>query len=77
MSGSWLALIVVCLVVGIVIGVITGLAGVEMPWWSWVIVGLVIATVTSAWEAYGRRRKSPGEPVVEEEVEAEVRESDE
>ncbi|MFZ9668532.1 MAG: hypothetical protein ACO3CR_01585 [Solirubrobacterales bacterium] len=73
---SWLGLIAVCLVVGIVIGLITGLAGVEMPWWSWVIVGVVIATVTSIWEAYGRRKNAPGETVVEEEVEEEVRESE-
>lgn len=73
---SWLGLIAVCLVVGIVIGLITGFAGVEMPWWSWVIVGVVIATVTSIWEAYGRRKNAPGETVVEEEVEEEVRESE-
>ena len=74
---SWLGLIVLCLVFGVVIGVITGFAGVEMPWWSWVIVGVVVATLTSVWEAYNRKKKAPGETVVETEVEEEVRESDE
>ena len=77
MNGGWLALIVVCLVVGVLIGGITALTGLEMPWWSWVIVGVVVATLTSVWEAYNRKKKAPGETVVETEVEEEVRESDE
>ena len=67
MSGrSWLALIFVYLVIGLVVGVIAWFFGVEMPWWSWAIVGVVIAAISSAWEAYRRRKKAPGQTEVEE-----------
>lgn len=65
---SWLGPIVVCLVIGVVIGVVTGVAGVETSWWYFVIVGLVVATLASVWEAYRRRKKAPGETEVEEEA---------
>lgn len=67
MSGSnWLALIVVSLTVGIVVGVVAAFFGVEMPWWSWAIVGVVVVAISSAWEAYRRRNKGPGQTEVEE-----------
>ena len=69
MGGSnWLALIVVSLVVGIVVGVVAGFFGLEMemPWWSWAIVGVVVVAISSAWEAYRRRNKGPGQTEVEE-----------
>ena len=67
MSGrSWLALIVVAVVVGLVVGVIAGFLGLEMPWWSWAIVGAVVAAIASGWEAYRRRKKAPGQTEVEE-----------
>lgn len=74
---SWLGVAVVCILIGLVIGVVTGFAGVEMSWWYFVIVGVVVATIASVWEAYGRRKKAPGETEVETVVEEEVRESDE
>lgn len=67
MRGSnWLALIVISLGVGIVVGVVTGFFGLEMPWWSWAIVGVVVVAISSAWEAYRRRNKGPGRTEVEE-----------
>lgn len=67
MSGkNWLSLIVVSVVVGLVVGVVAGIFGLEMPWWSWAIVGAVVAVITSAWEAYGRRKKALGQTEVEE-----------
>lgn len=65
-GSSWLALIVVSLVVGIVVGVVAAFFGVEMPWWSWAIVGVVVVAISSAWEAYRRRNKGPGQTEVEE-----------
>lgn len=59
-GSSWLALIGVSVVVGLVVGVIAGLFGLEMPWWSWAIVGVVIVASSSAWEAYRRRKKAQG-----------------
>lgn len=67
-GGSWLSLIVVSLVVGLVVGLIAGVAGVEMPWWGWAIVGAVIVAVTSAWSAYRQRKKDLGQTEVEEEA---------
>ncbi len=67
MSGrSWLVLIVVSVAFGLVVGVVAGFFGLEMPWWSWAIVGVVIAAISSAWEAYRRRKKAPGQTEVEE-----------
>jgi Flp pilus assembly protein TadB len=63
-----LALIVVSVAVGLVVGVVAGFFGLEMPWWSWAIVGAVVAVITSAWEAYGRRKKALGQTEVEEEA---------
>lgn len=74
---SWLGVAVVCVLIGLVIGVVTGFAGVEMSWWYFVIVGVVVATISSVWEAYNRKKKAPGETVVEAEVEEEVREPQE
>jgi Flp pilus assembly protein TadB len=67
MSGkNWLSLIVVSVVVGLVVGVVAGIFGLEMPWWSWAIVGVVVVAISSAWEAYRRRNKGPGQTEVEE-----------
>lgn len=63
---NWLALIVISLGVGIVVGVVAGSFGLEMPWWSWAIVGVVVVAISSAWEAYRRRNKGPGQTEVEE-----------
>lgn len=69
MSGkNWLTLIVVSVVVGLVVGLVAGIFGLEMPWWSWAIVGAVIAAISSAWEASRRRKKTPGQTEVEEEA---------
>lgn len=65
-GSSWLVLIIVALVVGLVVGVIAGLFGLEMPWWSWAIVGAAVAVITSAWEAYSRRKKALGQTELEE-----------
>lgn len=63
---NWLALIVVAVVVGLVVGVVAGLFGLEMPWWSWAIIGAAIAAISSAWEAHRRRKKAPGQTETEE-----------
>ena len=63
---NWLALIVISLGVGIVVGVVAGSFGLEMPWWSWAIVGVAVVAISSAWEAYRRRNKGPGQTEVEE-----------
>ena len=69
-----LVLFVVAVVVGLVWGLISGFLGwPETPWWYFAILGLLVAIITSAWEVRSRRKKAPGETVVEEEV----RESDE
>lgn len=65
-GSSWLVLIIVSLVVGLVVGVIAGLFGLEMPWWSWAIVGAAVVVITSVWEAYSRRKKAPGQTELEE-----------
>jgi membrane protein implicated in regulation of membrane protease activity len=67
MRGSnWLAVIVISLGVGFVVGVVAGFFGLEMPWWSWAIVGVAVVVISSAWEAYRRRKKTPGQTEVEE-----------
>jgi membrane protein implicated in regulation of membrane protease activity len=67
MSGkNWLSLIVVSVVVGLVVGVVAGIFGLEMPWWSWAIVGVAVVSISSSWEAYRRRKKTPGQTEVEE-----------
>lgn len=65
-GGSWFALIIVALVVGLVVGVIARLFGLEMLWWSWAIVGAAVVVITSTWEAYSRRKKALGQTEVEE-----------
>jgi len=65
---SWLGVVGVCLVLGLVIGVITGVAGVEMSWWYFVIIGVLVATIASVWEAHGRRKKASSQTEVEEEA---------
>ena len=79
MSGrTLLVLFVVAVLVGLVWGLISGFLGwPETPWWHFAILGLLVAIITSAWEVRSRRKKAPGETVVETEVEEEVRESDE
>lgn len=67
MSGSnWLVLIAVSVAVGLVVGLVAGFFGLEMPWWSWAIVGVAIAAIASAWEAYRRQKNAPGQTEVEE-----------
>ena len=62
-----LVLIVVSIMVGLVVGVVAGFFGLELPWWSWAIVGGAVAVITSTWEAYSRRKKALGQTEVEEE----------
>lgn len=67
MSGkNWLTLIVVSVVVGLVVGLVAGIFGLEMPWWSWAIVGVAVVTISSAWEAYRRRKKTSDQTEVDE-----------
>ena len=65
---SWLGVAVVCLVIGVVIGLVTGFAGVEMSWWYFLVVGVLVATIASVWEAYSRRKKASSQTEVAEEA---------
>ncbi|MBU3691786.1 MAG: 2TM domain-containing protein [Solirubrobacterales bacterium] len=61
MVGGFLVLIIVMVIIWAV-------AGQGYFWPIWVIVGLAIATIFSAWSAYGPRDKAPSEAKIEEET---------
>ena len=61
MVGGFLVLIVVMVIIWAV-------AGQGYFWPIWVIFGLGIATIFSAWSAYGPRDKAPSQSKIEEEA---------
>lgn len=57
MVGGFLILIVVLIV-------IRALTGQDYLWPAWAMLGVGVATASSAWSAYGPRPKSPSQAVI-------------
>jgi Flp pilus assembly protein TadB len=61
MIGGFLLLIVLAVV-------IWALTGQGYFWPAWMILGLAVATVATAWSAYGPRQKGPSQSEIEAEA---------